>query len=246
MAFLSAPALSITSRRRLSNRCVVRATTSPPKKVRPDVTVDAPSEYNDGPFAQFCISTFRRIMRPHIGWQSPRSGYDGLVEECRMLLVKKGAKEQQEVVFHTLNTLFQAPQGSQAFRKYFSDKAQLNSMITPIFFKWLVGECYNNKPEEGGYGVYIEKCRFLEQSGCKGLCVNMCQQPTQNYFTNELGLPVRMTPNYEDNSCQMTFGVKPLPIHEDPAVTGDCLVNCKMSSSIRDRGDKTCYVTKEP
>lgn len=185
-------------------------------------------------------------MQPHIGWKSRRSGYDGLVEECRMLLARKGPQQQQQVVRHTLDTLFQAPHGPTLFRQFFSRSPRLNAYITPIFFKWLVGECYTNSPEEGGFGVYIEKCRFLEESACKGLCVNMCQQPTQRYFTQVLGLPVRMTPNYDDMSCQMTYGISPLPIEEDPAVTGDCLANCKMSSSIRLRGDPTCYVTKKP
>ncbi|KAI0567642.1 Beta-carotene isomerase D27, partial [Gracilaria domingensis] len=186
----------------------------------------------DNAFGQFCISMFRSIMQPQIGWKSRRSGYDGLIEECRMLLARKGPQEQQRVVRNTLDTLFQAPHGPTAFRKHFSDKPGLNATVTPIFFQWLVGDCYTNRPEEGGYGVYIEKCRFLEESGCKGLCVNMCQQPTQRYFTDVLGLPVRMTPNYEDMSCQMTYGIQPLPIDEDPAVTGDCLENCKMSPSV--------------
>ena len=113
-----------------------------------------------------------------------------------------------------------------------------------MVFSWLVGPCETNRPPEGGFGVKIEKCRFLEASSCKGLCVNMCQQPTQSYFTEMLGLPVRMTPDYETLGCQMTFGVRPLPLEEDPAITGDCFTNCKMSSSVKLR-DTTCYVSKE-
>jgi len=36
-------------------------------------------------------------------------------------------------------------------------------------------------------GVQIEKCRYLETSGCTGLCVNSCKMPTQYFFTTELG-----------------------------------------------------------
>ncbi len=69
------------------------------------------------------------------------------------------------------------------------------------------------------------------------------QQPVQNLFTKTLGLPLRMTPNYEDNSCQMTFGVAPLPVHEDPAASGDCLVNCKMSQMYRQSHSAAkCYI----
>lgn len=93
-------------------------------------------------------------------------------------------------------------------------------------------------------GIKIEKCRFLEQSGCKGLCVNMCKIPTQRFFTEELGLPLRMTPDFEDMSCQMSFGLHPLPLEEDPAIQGDCLVNCKMSGSYKAaNGSDPCYAT---
>lgn len=225
-------------------RCQQRLPSVGEGNALPDVSVERGSEVKDGPLANFAISLFRRAMAPEIGWSSPRTGYDGFVEECRMLLARKPAGEQQRVVFKTLDNLFQAPVGTTAFRKYFSQRPGLNAAITPLFFKWLVGPCWNNRPDEGGHGVFIEKCRFLEESGCKGLCVNMCQQPTQRYFTEVLGLPVRMTPNYEDMSCQMTFGVAPRPMHEDPAVTGDCLAGCKMVSAVRRRGAAECYATK--
>lgn len=210
----------------------------------PDVSVERSSEVVDGPFGRFAIAQLRRVMSLQIGWSSPRDGYNGFVEECRMLLARKDPAEQQQIVFNTLNALFQAPYGPRTFRHLFSDKPGLNARITPLFFSWLVGPCSNNRPDEGGYGVYIEKCRFLDETGCKGLCVNMCQQPTQKYFTEVLGLPVRMTPNYEDKSCQMTFGVNPLPVAEDPAITGDCFVTCKMSGSFKKRGTDACYATQ--
>lgn len=56
----------------------------------------------------------------------------------------------------------------------------------------------------------------------------MCQQPVQNLFTNTLGLPLRMTPDFDDNSCQMTFGVAPLPRDEDPALQKGCLSECAL------------------
>lgn len=161
-----------------------------------------------------------------------------------MLMARVGPAEQQRVVRRTLDTLFVAPAGPHTFRRWFADP-WLNSRITPMVFEWLVGPCENNRPPEGGFGVKIEKCRFLDESGCKGLCVNMCQQPTQSYFTDVLGLPVRMTPDYDDKSCQMTFGVRPLPVADDPALSGDCFVDCKMSGTVKQR-DATCYVHGGP
>lgn len=37
--------------------------------------------------------------------------------------------------------------------------------------------------------------RYLENSGCVGQCVNMCKIPTQDFFTNEFGLPLTMIPS---------------------------------------------------
>jgi Beta-carotene isomerase D27-like, C-terminal len=73
----------------------------------------------------------------------------------------------------------------------------------------------------------------------------MCQQPTQEFFTTQLGLPLRMTPDFETKSCQMTFGLAPLPLSEDPAFTGGCLEGCKMSGQFKPDAtaeDAACYV----
>lgn len=37
--------------------------------------------------------------------------------------------------------------------------------------------------------------RYLENSGCVGMCVNMCKLPTQDFFTKEFGLPLTMNPS---------------------------------------------------
>lgn len=47
-------------------------------------------------------------------------------------------------------------------------------------------------PAEGGTrvlrsAVKIQKCRYLETSGCVGMCVNLCKVPTQYFFNEELG-----------------------------------------------------------
>jgi hypothetical protein len=38
-------------------------------------------------------------------------------------------------------------------------------------------------------------CRYLEASGCVGMCVNVCKVPTQDFFTKEFGLPLTMNPS---------------------------------------------------
>jgi hypothetical protein len=70
--------------------------------------------------------------------------------------------------------------------------------------------------------VHIKRCRFLEQSGCAGACVQMCKLPTQEFFAREFGLPLTMTPNFEDLSCDMVFGQAAPSAEEDPALRQPC------------------------
>lgn len=61
--------------------------------------------------------------------------------------------------------------------------AELNAAITQKFFAWLVGPLevqeaeveYKGQKQTWKSGVQIKKCRYLEQSGCKGMCINMCK-----------------------------------------------------------------------
>ncbi len=57
------------------------------------------------------------------------------------------------------------------------------SLITTLGFGWLVGPSevkevdvvFNGHTEKWRSGVQIKKCRYLEASGCVGMCVNMCK-----------------------------------------------------------------------
>ncbi|KAH8964382.1 hypothetical protein BDL97_04G064400 [Sphagnum fallax] len=80
-------------------------------------------------------------------------------------------------------------------------------------------------------GVHIQKCRYLETSGCTGLCVNLCKLPTQYFFTEELGMPLTMEPNFEDLSCEMIFGQIPPRPEDDPALRQGCFSKCPTSST---------------
>ena len=44
---------------------------------------------------------------------------------------------------------------------------------------------------------------YLAESGCVGMCVNLCKAPVQTFFTEQLGMPLTMSPNFEDLSCEM-------------------------------------------
>ena len=57
---------------------------------------------------------------------------------------------------------------------------EINAWITTVFFRWLVGPMTlerkevalpGREPEPMMVGVKIEKCRYLQASGCVGMCV---------------------------------------------------------------------------
>ena len=101
-----------------------------------------------------------------------------------------------------------------------------------VLFEWLVGKSeiqtveikdHNNQIQMQNSGVKIKKCRYLEESGCVGMCINMCKIPTQKFFTESFGIPLTMTPNFEDFSCEMVFGRTPPPLETEEAASHPCL-----------------------
>ena len=66
--------------------------------------------------------------------------------------------------------------------------------------------------------VNVKKCRYLEATGCAGVCVNMCKLPAQDVMASEFGVPVYMAPNFETGGCRMFFGQEPLPESVDQAI----------------------------
>lgn len=55
----------------------------------------------------------------------------------------------------------------------------------------------------------------------------------QNFFAQDMALPLHMEPNYEDFSCQFSFGVQPPPVAEDPAFTTPCFTQCPSKLALR-------------
>uniref|UniRef100_A0A452XVT1 Beta-carotene isomerase D27-like C-terminal domain-containing protein n=1 Tax=Aegilops tauschii subsp. strangulata TaxID=200361 RepID=A0A452XVT1_AEGTS len=70
----------------------------------------------------------------------------------------------------------------------------------------------------GNCQVFVEKCKYLEESKCLGICINTCKLPTQTFFKDHMGVDLYMEPNFEDYSCQFNFGVPPPPIDTDKAL----------------------------
>ena len=44
--------------------------------------------------------------------------------------------------------------------------------------------------------ILFKRClRYLYESGCVGMCVNLCKAPCQAFFTEQLGMPLTMNPS---------------------------------------------------
>jgi hypothetical protein len=154
----------------------------------------------------------------------------------------RNAAQQQALVAIVLKSLVPA-QVLWLIRTLFSPTqlvCELNAWFATQLFEWLVGPCEVKSVEvptpDGGSrsqnsGVHIKKCRYLEQSRCVGMCVNMCKLPTQTFFTEDFGIPLTMTPNFEDFSCEMVFGQAPPPLETEDAYQQPCLVNrCELAA----------------
>ncbi|KAL4565359.1 hypothetical protein LXL04_029451 [Taraxacum kok-saghyz] len=196
------------------------------------------TKYNDGVFEKVFMSLFARKMEKFSGKGNKESegkekglfdyDYESFVDVSRSVMVGRNRLQQQEVVREVLMSML-PPGAPEQFRKLFPPTkwaAEFNAALTVPFFHWLVGPSEVVEVEVNGVkqrsGVHIKKCRYLENSGCVGMCVNMCKIPTQDFFTNEFGLPLTMIPNFEDMSCEMVYGQTPPPFIEDPVATQPC------------------------
>uniref|UniRef100_A0A7S4AZ00 Beta-carotene isomerase D27-like C-terminal domain-containing protein n=2 Tax=Chrysotila carterae TaxID=13221 RepID=A0A7S4AZ00_CHRCT len=118
------------------------------------------------------------------------------------------------------------------------------AVVTPPFFNFLVGPSRPNLRRDGmPGGLVVEKCRFLQQSQCKGICMHMCKLPAQQFFQQELGMPLTVSPIFETQECQWSFGEVPLPPEEDPLIPKGCISDCTSRVAMKEAritGAKPC------
>ncbi|KAL4366224.1 hypothetical protein GQ457_05G002950 [Hibiscus cannabinus] len=186
-------------------------------KLKPADSKAATSVHNDNWFDLLAINYLSQSLQAATGLKSMLSGYEGLVETAATMSKMFDTKTQQELI----RTLL--PQ-SQFTREYFA-------AFTTVFFAWLIGPSEVRESELNGRReknvVYVKKCRFLEQSNCVGMCINLCKMPSQAFIKDALGTPVSMVPNFEDMSCEMVFGQDPPAPNDDPALKQPCYKLCK-------------------
>lgn len=196
-----------------------------------------PLTHEDNRLDRLFIWLFSRKMANAIDSEIPTGGYSGFVELSRQIMQGRDGEQQQAVVAKVLQSLVPAPV-LWLIRTIFSPTklvCVLNAWFAAQMFEWLVGPCEVEAAEvddgKGGVrsqfsAVQIQQCRYLEESNCTGMCVNMCKLPTQTFFTEKFGIPLTMTPNFEDYSCTMVFGKMPPDPEADDAMGQGCLEKC--------------------
>mmetsp|Transcript_9603 Transcript_9603/g.18424 ORF Transcript_9603/g.18424 Transcript_9603/m.18424 type:complete len:250 (-) Transcript_9603:140-889(-) len=195
---------------------------------------DPETEYNESLWNRFCLAAFRTMVRKESGIKSDLPGYKGLMEESRNFMINATQPEQTKMVYYLMSLIFDPLKPIWEFalvpknRDPYPWTPAIMSIFTPFFMDFLVGPSKPNlRPEDGSLGgMKIEKCRWLEEANCKGMCVNQCKLPGQEYFYEGLGLPFVMKPNFTDKSCQWSFGKHPLPVDDDPDIPKGCLRGC--------------------
>jgi hypothetical protein len=211
-------------------------------------------KYDESLLDKILLSIFRKLVTQNTGGvTSDKEGIDGLVEQGRSFMLQPGQtpEAQHKMVSDTLGGLM-TPVLPPFYRIFMSgivpnlgtdfDGKQfgpwfyapfLTSFVTPTFFGFLVGPSYPNRRKDGQLGgLVVEKCKFLQESGCKGLCLHQCKLPAQQFFQQELGLPLTVSPNFVTQECQWSFGETPLPPSEDPSFPKGCLVGCESRKTI--------------
>ncbi|XP_066363065.1 beta-carotene isomerase D27, chloroplastic-like isoform X1 [Miscanthus floridulus] len=203
------------------------------------------------------LAFFRSKMVEEVGWDSEKPGYAGLMEVANRLMVKgKSALETEQAAFsvslfynrqvRVLQSLF-PPLLLVLYKGLLSPIAngQLAAMMlaraTALSCQWLMGPCSVNSvtlPDGKSWssGVFVEKCKYLEESKCLGICINTCKLPTQTFFKDHMGVDLYMEPNFEDYSCQFNFGVPPPPPDTDKALKEPCLDICTNARRRRELG----------
>ena len=174
------------------------------------------------------LDALTKRVEAETGAKARAKGYDGLVD------VAKSLTHKHEDVMRLLRKAVPSPlcktarilaPDSNPTRKFYAWCAAKG-------FAWLVGECEPVEVQEQGTSysaVKMKKCKFLSESGCAAMCCSVCKMPTQEFLAEDLGIPTTMRPNFEDMSCEMIFGLPPLPAEEDPAMCVPCLAECKLT-----------------
>lgn len=184
-----------------------------------------------------------------------KAGYDGMIDIVKEIIETAESADAVVVKSRaTLNSLFPdwPPSWTDRvgllfwfeilFAKPFpAFSSKLNSWVTWWAAQWLMGPCevQDLVPKEAGIEsdedmvgdgkgqlMLVKRCRYLEAGSCASLCVNSCKLPTQLFFNEDMGVPMRMKPNYETFECRFEFGIAPTVEDEEEARNVSCFSQC--------------------
>ncbi|XP_042415283.1 beta-carotene isomerase D27, chloroplastic-like [Zingiber officinale] len=101
---------------------------------------------------------------------------------------------------------------------------------TAILCQWLMGPCLVNSIDldDGSScssGVFVERCKYLEENKCLGVCVITLPPST-----------FRCSHKNSNHSTAFNFGLLPPPAASDKALTEPCLSICPSASRCKDLG----------
>jgi Beta-carotene isomerase D27-like, C-terminal len=163
---------------------------------------------------------------------SSAATFDDIAQLAREMSQTEPPAVVQAKSLAVLRSLF-PPWLPRQYRIWFSGpfpafSCRMNAWATYVAGTWLMGECnVNDLPEQRtSQGLHVQRCRFLESSGCASICVNACKIPTQTFFRTEMGIELLMEPNYETYECQFSFGTSPTVETEFAALQTPCLAAC--------------------
>ncbi|KAM3687340.1 hypothetical protein ACB098_10G070100 [Castanea mollissima] len=217
---------------------------SKPVKVE-DAASSSKPEYKPGFLDHLYLNLFRNKLVQEVGWDSEKPGYDGLIEVANRLMMKgRTNSDTREATVRILVSLF-PPFLLELYRILITPigggkvAAMMVARVTALTCQWLMGTCTVNSVDlpDGTScrsGVFVDKCKYLEESKCVGICINTCKLPTQNFFKDYMGIPLLMEPNFSDYSCQFKFGVLPPLAEDDIALKEPCLEICPNATRRRE------------
>ena len=231
------PLFILPSARDISPQTLIAAT-----RLQRRGPIDAPPEHGmqRRPFDGLLYAFFRAKLVQQLGGSDTASkDFAGLIELIRKLnthFPASGKVGTQKAAQNILRSLFPSWLPA-AFAVMFSKpfpafSARMNAIITGLTTYWLMGESeiidvdVDGGSVGVGQGLLVKRCRYLEEAGCASICVNTCKIPTQNFFCQDMGLPLTMTPDYDDFSCTFAFGLTPPPVFDDEAMRVACFSQC--------------------
>ncbi len=232
-----------------------------PKWPPPDADPQAKWYASDaGPLGRLvdyaCESAFRSSLAREAGGDDNTPGFEGIINLAQKLVAvePRSAAATRVRARGVLRGLFPdwppAPGAEQPgllwwftrlFARPFPEfSAKLNAKVTWAAGGWLMGPLelrdLEETPEVGdgtNQLVFVKRCRFLEQSGCASVCVNACKFPTQDLFNGDMGVPMRIEPDYETLSCSFKFGLAPSIDDEVDALATPCFSACPSGGALR-------------